>query len=485
MNRIALAALILIPTLGFAQEKKVDPKDAPPVPIVLVDLKRTDAVSFEKEILPIFGAKCHVCHSGNLTEGKLDLSTYAAMMKGGKRGIDIVAGKADESYLFKVSGHIVKPIMPPKSEENPLTGAEASLIKLWINQGAKPPVLDTKIKRIVVLSLPPILVKPVRAVAVSPDKTAVAAGRGNQIHLFDAKTGDFKKSLIDPELKTSDGKPATNSAHVSLVESMAYSPDGKTLATGSFQEVTLWDMEKGTPKLRIGGFADRVVAIGYTVDGKLFATGGGAPTEDGEIRIYSADGKLVTEIKNGHSDTVFGVCFSPDGKLLATAAADKFVKVFEVPAGKFVKSFEGHTHHVLDVGWTNDGKKLASAGADNIIKVWDYEKGEKVRDIPGGTKQVTRLLFVPKTATFVTCAGDAGAKLWSAENGGAMRSFDGGKDFLYAVTVSDDGKIVATGGEDGIIRLFNGADGKLIKAMLPPDAEPKKVEPKKDEPKKK
>ena len=480
MLRHTLAfAVAAWPILGFAQEKKPDPKDAPPVPIVLVDLKRTDAVSFEKEILPIFAAKCQVCHAGNLTEGKLDLSTYASMMKGGKRGIDIVAGKADESYLFKVSGHIVKPIMPPKSEENPLTGAEVSLIKLWINQGAKPPAIDTKIKRTVVLSLPPILVKPVRAVAVSPDKTTVAAGRGNQIHLFDAKTGDFKKSLIDPELKTSDGKPAANSAHVSLIESMAYSPDGKTLATGSFQEVTLWDMDKGTPKLRIGGFADRVVAIAYAPDGKLFATGGGAPTEDGEIRIYGADGKLVTEIKNGHSDTVFGVSFSPDGKLLATAAADKFVKVFEVPAGKFVKSFEGHTHHVLDVGWTSDGKKLASAGADNIIKVWDYEKGEKVRDIPGGTKQVTRLLFVPKTATFVTCAGDAGAKLWSAENGGAMRSFDGGKDFLYAVTVSDDGKIVATGGEDGIIRLFNGADGKLIKAMLPPDAEPKKDEPKK------
>ena len=476
MSAILAAAL---PVLGFAQEKKPDPKNAPPTPIPLVDLKRTDPVLFDKEILPILAAKCQVCHGGNFTEGKLDLSTYASLLKGGKRGASLVAGKADDSFLFKMAGHIINPVMPPKSEENPLAGAEVSLIKLWINQGAKPPAIDTKIKRTVALSLPPILVKPVRAVAVSPDKTTVAAGRGNQIHLFDAKTGAFKKSLIDPELKTTDGKPAANSAHVSLVESMAYSPDGKTLATGSFQEITLWDTEKGTRKLRIGGFADRVVAINYALDGKSFATGGGAPTEDGEIRIYSADGKLITDIKNGHSDTVFGVCFSPDGMLLATAGADKFVKVFEVPSGKFLKSFEGHTHHVLDVGWTNDGKKLASAGADNIIKVWDYEKGEKVRDIAGGTKQVTRLMFVPKTATFVTCAGDAGAKLWNADNGGAMRSFDGGKDFLYAVTVSDDGKIVATGGEDGIIRLFNGADGKLIKAMLPPDAEPKTDEPKK------
>ena len=153
----------------------------------------------------------------------------------------------------------------------------------------KPPAIDTKIKRTVVLNLPPILVKPVRAVAVSPDKLTVAAGRGNQIHLFDAKTGDFKKTFIDPDLKTGDGKPA-NSAHISLVESMAYSPDGKTLATGSFQEVTLWDTEKGTPRTRIAGFADRVVAIHYAFDGKLVATGG----EEGIIRLYSGvDGKLI------------------------------------------------------------------------------------------------------------------------------------------------------------------------------------------------
>ena len=480
-----LMPMFLLAGVAGAQEKKPDPKAAPPVPIPLVDLKRTSPVLFDKEILPIFAAKCQTCHAGNLTEGKLDLSTYASLMKGGKRGAALVAGKADDSFLFKVSAHIINPIMPPKTEENPLTSQEISLVKLWIDQGAKPPAVDAKIKRTVVLNLPPILVKPVRAVAVSPDKTLIAASRGNQIHLFDAKTGDFKKSFVDAELKTSDGKPASNSAHVSLVESLAYSPDGKTLATGSFQELTLWDTDKGTPRLRITGFADRVVAIQYSADGKLFATGGGAPTEDGEIKIFSADGKPVADIKNGHSDTVFGVCFSPDGKLLATAAADKFVKVFEVPSGKFVKSFEGHTQHVLDVGWTNDGKKLASAGADNIIKVWDYEKGEKLRDINGGAKQITRLLFVPKTETFLTCAGDGGAKLWGATNGNAMRNFDGAKDCLYAVAVSDDGKIVATGGEDGTVRLYNGADGKLIKAMLPPDAEPKKDEPKKEEPKKK
>ena len=97
-----------------------------------------------------------------------------------------------------------------------------------------------------------------------------------------------EQTLIDPRLKTPDGK-AAKAAHISLVESMAFSPDGKTLATGSFQELTLWDFAKGTPtESRSAGFADKVTCIAYSADGKFFATGGGAPTEDGEIKIFTA-----------------------------------------------------------------------------------------------------------------------------------------------------------------------------------------------------
>jgi len=463
---LALYLLAFLPAVALADDKK-----EAPTPIKVVALDRKDPVTYEKDIEPILVNKCNFCHSGNLKESRLDLGTYEGLMKGGKRGKAIVAGKHDESLLVRLAGRTSMPPMPPKNEE-PLTPQELALIKLWIDQGAKPPS-GTKPKTVVVVGTPPANVTPVRALAVSPDKSAVAAGRGNQIHIYDAGSGTYIRTLLDPNLVTPDKKPV-KAAHLSIVESLVFSPDGKFLASGSYQEVILWDAQTGNLKQKITGFADRVNALAFSANGELLATGGGPPSEDGEIKIIEvATGKVAVEIKNGHSDTVFGVSFSPDGKLLATCGADKFIKVFEVPSGKFIKSFEGHTHHVMDVGWTGDGKLLASGGADNVIKIWNYENGEQVRTINNAhTKQVTRLVFVGNTAQFVTCSGDQQVRFWNAGTGQGGRTFSESKDFLYAVSISADGTVMAAGGEEGIVRLYDVSKGQLVKALQPPGEEP-------------
>src|SRR5262249_47293924 len=160
-----------------------------------------------------------------------------------------------------------------------------------------------------IVSAPPANVVPVRAVAVSPDKTAVAAGRGNQIHIYDAGSGAHIRTLFSPGLKTKDGKEV-KAAHLSLVESMAWSPDGKYLVSGSFREITIWDALTGQERHKITGFAHIVVAIAFSQDGKMFGTAGGEPTVDGEVKIFSVgDWKLIADIKNCHSDTVYGLAF--------------------------------------------------------------------------------------------------------------------------------------------------------------------------------
>ncbi len=484
----SLTFVALTPFTAFAQNTK----EVGPIPEI--KLNRKDPVTYEV-IEPIFEKRCFVCHSGNIKEGKLDLSSYEALIKGGKRGEAVKPGKSGDSLLYKVVQRTQKPYMPPRGEV-PCTAEEVALIKLWIDQGAKAPTTIRKRKDPIVFA-PPASIKVVRAVAVSPDKTAIAAGRSNQIHIYDSSTGNHIRSLIAQGLKAPDGKPI-QAAHVSIVESMAWSPDGKYLVSGSFREIGIWDALTGELRHKITGFAHAVVSIAFSQDSKMFATAGGEPTVEGEVKIFEVGSwKLITDIKNSHSDTVYGIAFSPpdvkyndpnykpkdpkntkDVKLIpmppmiATGAADKFVKVWTIPDGKFVKSFEGHTHHVLDVGWSPDGKLIASAGGDNTVKVWDFEKGEQARTINAHSKQVTRLLFIGKKTEFLTAGGDNTVKAFNAANGGALRTFSGATDFVYAVACSADGSVVAAGGQDGVVRVYNGANAQIVRSLLPPGAEP-------------
>jgi WD40 repeat protein len=484
---LALVLAIALPATLLAQEKGTDAKI---VPIKVVELNRKDTVLYEKEVEPIFYKKCVTCHSGAVKEARFDISSYEGVVKGGKRGTTISPGKKAESNIYKFCTHTVKPFMPPRGE-TPLSPEELAVIGLWIDQGAKAP-LNARPKPKVVVSLPPTSVQPVRAIAISPDKTIVAASRANQIHLYEGTKGDYVRTLSDPALKVGEGKDAkeVKAAHLSLVESLAFSPDGKYLVSGSFQEIAIWDPKTGELKNKITGFAHEIVSLAFSADGKLLATGGGAPTEEGEVKFFDTTSwKLTGEIKNGHSDTVYGLSFNPDGKMITTCSADKFVKVWEVATGKFVKSFEGHTHHVLDVGWSPDGKFLASAGGDNTVKVWDFDKGEQARTINAHGKQVTRLMFIGKKLEVLTCGGDSQVKVFNVTNGGAVKTYAGGADFIYAIGVSPDGALVAAGGQEGIVRLYNGTTGALIRAMLPPDAvlpaKEEKKDEKKDEKKKK
>src|SRR5262249_46151913 len=142
------------------------------------------------------------------------------------------------------------------------------------------------------------------------------------------------------------------------------------------------------------------------------ATGGGEPSRSGELKWFStADGTLVRALPDAHSDTVFGLEFSPDGKYLASSAADRFVKVFNVAAGTHYRSFEGHTHHVLDVPWRPDGKVLASCGGDNVIKVWDFITGDQRRTTAPFGKEITSLNFVAATPKLFVCSGDKTVRL--------------------------------------------------------------------------
>lgn len=310
--------------------------------------------------------------------------------------------------------------------------------------------------------------KPWRTLAYSADgKILAAAGDDNLVHTYNTTDG---------------GALDVFAGHAGVVTALAFTSDGGLVSGSADQTVKVWSTTPNWtlagqlgPKadapldLRPSPFANRVLALDFSDDSKFLATGGGDPSRSGELMIWDMSNlSLVKNIVDAHSDTVFGVEFSRDGKYLLSGAADKFVKIFDVSTGKLVKAFEGHTHHVLDVAWKPDQSVIVSAGADNAIKVWNVETGEQQRTIQGYSKQVTSLQWVGRSNNIISCGGDGTVRYHQTDNGNNFRNFPGGADYEYSVAASGDEKLVAAGGEDGVLRVWNATNGQSVINFDPP-----------------
>ena len=300
---------------------------------------------------------------------------------------------------------------------------------------------------------------PVRSVGFSPKGDRVLTGGDDgAVKVWDREGGRGVIAFGHPAAKAGDPPPPVQSAF--------FLDDGR-IASAAEKAPRTWTFEGRWSEARtFGPHVFRVLAIDFSPDGKLMATGGGEPSRSGEVKVWEvATGKLVRSLDTLHSDTVFALRFSPDGTKLATASADKFLKVTNVGDGKELKSFEGHTHHVLAADWSGDGKKLVSGGADSAVKVWDFDSGEGLRTLNGAAKGVMGLRWLPGKALVVGASGDATVREWNPDNGAVPRTFTGASDYLFAVAASADGGRVAAGGADGVLLLWNGGNGQPLRKI--------------------
>ena len=251
--------------------------------------------------------------------------------------------------------------------------------------------------------------QPYRTVAFSADGQQLAmAGDDGKSHLYDSD----RRAALD-----------TLDAHTRAVSVVCYTPRGQLISAAD-KTVTRWNPNGQWDLVRTIGdvddatqLVDRVTALTFSPDGKTLATGSGQPSRSGQLKLWNvADGVLVHDVVHPHSDTILGLDFSPRGDRIVSASADHSVKMFRVDDGSFLRVFEGHTHHVLGVSWKFDGRLIASCGADNVVKI---------------------------------------------------RSFDGATDFLYSAAASDDGKHVIAGGEDSVLRVWDGTNGKALYQFEP------------------
>jgi RNA polymerase sigma factor (sigma-70 family) len=254
----------------------------------------------------------------------------------------------------------------------------------------------------------------VYSVAFSPDGKLLASGGGERgksgaVKLWDLATGKQIASL---------------EGHADLVVSVAFAPDARTLAAvGRDGAVELWDVGQGKTRADIKGHAAIVFAVAFSPDGKLLASAGGEElvkpgNKSGEIRVWDTAGGREVLVLQGSGDTVTSVAFAPDGRMLASGSFDKTVRTWDIASGKERWRSVGHDGVVRSVAFSPDAKTLASASFDGTVRVWDAATGKEVAMLKGMAGGVLSVAFSPDGRLLAAAGGEPGkpgwARLWAA-----------------------------------------------------------------------
>jgi WD40 repeat protein/mono/diheme cytochrome c family protein len=416
-------------------------------------------VSYYRDVRPIFNSNCNACHKPEKMKGELDMTSVAAMLKGGKHGHTVEPGTPGKSKLVEmISGP--DPDMPKDGDA--LARVQIATISKWIRQGARD---DTPAPGTARVDTPIYTVPPV-------------------------------------------------------ITALAYSPNGSVLAVTGYHEILLHQSDGSKLQARLLGESPRLESLAFSSDGKMLAACGGSAAQFGQVQVWDlASGKAAKTFNVG-TDELYGVSFAPDGKSVAFGGADKIVHRIDLGTGKELLDFKAHADWVLATQFTHDGKQLVSAGRDRAMKLIDLENSRFVDDINNPLEACLCLAIHPKEEQIVY-GGDLGfARLYKISDNqkrtagrndtNLLRAFDRQPGPVTAVAFSPDGSHVAIGslgvvnlypvaptdksvlslssgiagpvysiayrpdtsqiavaGYDGQVRLFDPKTGKLIKQFVP------------------
>ena len=405
------------------------------------------AVEFSRDIAPILISECLACHSAEKAKGGYRVHNYAAVLEPGKsRQPSVVAGKPDESELFKrLATHDEDDRMP--QDDDPLTTNQIILFREWIAAGA---TLD----------------------------------RGDS---------NAPLSTLIPR-ENHPAPPAVYPRPVPIL-ALAFAPDSR-LAVSGYHEITLWNLD-GTLHARITNAPARIHSIAFHPTAtNIFAIAGGKPGRSGEISIYR-NNQFLTNLAR-HSDEFLSVSFSPDGQLLAaggsdnsirifktanwensltiqqhadwvtsvafnpasdkivSASRDRTARVYEAESGELETTYTSHSAAVYTALFVNPDQ-LASAGRDKTIHLWDLKEGKKRHELPGAESDITELLATDKF--LFAASADRQIRQYQLSDRKLLRTYTGHTTAVFSLAYNPSTKQLASGSLDGTLKIWNTETG--------------------------
>lgn len=424
--------------------------------IEVATIEHPDAVDFQKELLPILRKKCLACHNETDAESDLVLESPQTIANGGSSGEAVVAGDPDASLMFQLAAHREDPVMPPEdnaSDAPPMTPEELALLALWIKQGAQGSV---SAQQVIEWQALPDIVNPIFAATQTQDGRFVAAGRANQVAIYDLMLGRFVDRLVDPNLADSPVAGGGEISHLDLIQALAFDDDGEWLATGGYRTVKLW--KRATQVAHETKLAS---------DGALRQAASNGESDyvlktDGELHVYGDDGQVERELPKAErftvaedgtlaiaTDATHIQIAKPDGTQVADLTTpapvtammwkDAATLVAGTDSGLILewktnenptepRQLSGHEAAVTDLSVFQ--AKLVSGDATGHIHLWN-EAGESERSYQHGAS-ITSLAAAGDH--LLSAGGEQSAKIWAIDKDEAVGTLTGRPDLAWDVT---------------------------------------------------
>lgn len=278
---------------------------------------------------------------------------------------------------------------------------------------------------------------PVWSVALSPDGQTIVSGSGDKtIKVWNLYTGQLIRTL---------------SGHSSTVRSVTFSPNGQTIVSGSADKnIKVWNLYTGQLIRTLTGHSGSVWSIALSSDGQTIVSG----SEDKTIKVWQAQtGELVRTL-TGHSSQVFSVALSSDGQTIASASKDKTIKLWNVQTGELVRTLTGHSNAVRSVAFSPDAEKLASSSWDKTIKIWNLHTGEQLSTLKGHSDRVVAISFSADGQMLTSASVDKTVKIWSLQTTKLLRDLSRHSDWVLSVTTSNSGQTIVSSSKDKTIKIW-------------------------------